>query len=128
MRNENTWYKRQFQPSNQTIAYFSAEFGLSEALPIYSGGLGVLAGDHIKAASELGLPLVGVGIAYQQGYFRQYLNADGWQQERYPVNDFYNMPVQPERDEHGQPIHVCIDFPGRNVYAQVWRVQVGRIP
>jgi len=76
-------------------AYFSAEFGLTSCLPIYSGGLGVLAGDHLKSASDLGLPLVGVGLLYQEGYFAQYLNADGWQQERYPINDFYNMPPMP---------------------------------
>ena len=82
--------------SNQECyAYFCAEFGLTDCLPIYSGGLGVLAGDHLKSASDLGLPLVAVGLLYQEGYFAQYLNADGWQQERYPVNDFYNMPLHP---------------------------------
>jgi len=128
MRNENTWYKRQFQPSNQIIAYFSAEFGLSEAMPIYSGGLGVLAGDHIKAASELGLPLVGVGIVYQEGYFRQYLTQDGWQQERYPINDFYNLPIIQVKEKDGSPVTVAIDMPGRKVYAQIWQAQVGRVP
>ena len=128
MRNENTWYKRQFKPSNQVIAYFSAEFGLSEAMPIYSGGLGVLAGDHIKAASELGLPLVGVGIIYQEGYFRQYLTQDGWQQERYPINDFYNMPIMQVKEKDGSPVTVSLDFPGRKVYAQIWQAQVGRVP
>ncbi len=128
MRNENTWYKRQFKPSNQIIAYFSAEFGLSEALPIYSGGLGILAGDHIKAASELGLPLVGVGIVYQEGYFRQYLMQDGWQQERYPMNDFYNLPILQVKEKDGGPLVISVDFPGRKIYAQVWQVQVGRVP
>ena len=103
---ERTWYQKQRSAiSNQHLAdqatksqnsecyaYFSAEFGLVDCLPIYSGGLGVLAGDHLKSASDLGLPLVGIGLLYQQGYFAQYLNADGWQQERYPINDFYNMP------------------------------------
>jgi starch phosphorylase len=128
MRNENTWYKRQFKPSNQTIAYFSAEFGLSEALPIYSGGLGILAGDHIKAASELGLPLVGVGIVYQEGYFRQYLTQDGWQQERYPMNDFYNLPILQVKEKDGSPVVISVDFPGRKIYAQIWQAQVGRVP
>jgi starch phosphorylase len=128
MRNENTWYKRQFKPSHQTIAYFSAEFGLTEALPIYSGGLGILAGDHIKAASELGLPMVGMGIVYQEGYFRQYLTQDGWQQERYPLNDFYTLPILQVKEKDGSPVVIAVDFPGRKVYAQVWQAQVGRIP
>lgn len=128
MRNENTWYKRQFKPSNQTIAYFSAEFGLSEAMPIYSGGLGILAGDHIKAASELGLPLVGVGIVYQEGYFRQYLTKDGWQQERYPMNDFYNLPILQVKEKDGSPVVISVDLCGRKVYAQLWQAQVGRVP
>jgi starch phosphorylase len=128
VKSENTWYEKHGRkPQQGTIAYFSAEFGLTEAMPIYSGGLGILAGDHIKAASEQGLPLVGVGIAYQQGYFRQYLNPDGWQQERYPINDFYNMPITPVKDDSGKPMLVDIDFPGRKVYAQIWKAQVGRI-
>ncbi len=129
MKSESTWYKRQQRKtSKDVIAYFSAEFGLSECIPIYSGGLGILAGDHIKAASELGLPLVGVGLAYQQGYFRQYLNADGWQQERYPINDFYNLPIQPVRQENGEPLLITVELPGRPVNAQVWKAQVGRVP
>ncbi|MCL4544069.1 MAG: alpha-glucan family phosphorylase [Chloroflexi bacterium] len=110
------------------IAYFSMEFGLTECLQIYSGGLGILAGDHLKSASDLRLPLVGVGLLYQQGYFRQYLNADGWQQERYPQNDFANMPIQLVTAEDGQPVTVTVEFPGREVSAIVWRAQVGRIP
>jgi len=128
LRKDSTWYDKHHSKSNQTIAYFSAEFGISEALPIYSGGLGILAGDHIKAASELGVPLVGIGIVYQEGYFRQYLNQDGWQQERYPMNDFYNLPILPVREKDGNPVLVSVDFPGRKVYAQIWKAQVGRIP
>ncbi len=127
----NTWFRRNHADKlaqGVRIAYFSMEFGLTECLPIYSGGLGVLAGDHLKSSSDLDLPLVGVGLLYQQGYFRQRLNTEGWQQERYPDNDFYNMPIQPERDANGEPLRVSVDFPGRAVYAQVWRVQVGRIP
>ncbi len=90
--------------------------------------MGILAGDHLKSASDLGLPLVGVGLLYQEGYFRQYLNADGWQQELYPKNDFYNMPVQLEQAEDGTPVTVQVDYPGRKVTAQVWRAQVGRLP
>ncbi|HEY9661535.1 MAG TPA: alpha-glucan family phosphorylase, partial [Allocoleopsis sp.] len=113
---------------SECYAYFSAEFGLTSCLPIYSGGLGVLAGDHLKSASDLGLPLVGVGLLYQEGYFAQYLNADGWQQERYPINDFYNMPLILERNGDGSELRISIDYPGRVVYARVWRVQVGRVP
>src|SRR5438309_746816 len=86
------------------VAYFSAEFGLHESIPIYSGGLGILAGDHLKSASDLGIPLVGVGLMYREGYFRQYLNVDGWQQERYPENDFHNLPLTPELRPDGQPL------------------------
>ncbi len=108
------------------VAYFCAEFGLTECIPIYSGGLGVLAGDHLKSASELGVPLVGVGLLYQQGYFRQRLNADGWQLELFPRNDFHNMPVQEaRRDDH--LLTVEVDFPGRKVRARVWVIHVGRI-
>ena len=111
-----------------SIAYFSAEFGLTECIANYAGGLGLLAGDHMKSASDLGLPLTGVGLLYQGGYFRQYLNADGWQQETYPVNDFHTLPIQPVEDAQGDPLAVRIEFPGRLVFARVWKVQVGRIP
>ena len=97
-------------------------------MPIYSGGLGVLAGDHLKAASDLGMPLVGVGLMYREGYFRQYLNVDGWQQERYPENDFFNLPLIPEIASDGTPLLVSVPFPGREVSARVWRIQVGRVP
>jgi starch phosphorylase len=110
------------------IAYFSAEFGLTESLGIYAGGLGILAGDHLKSASDLGLPLLGVGLLYQQGYFRQYLNPDGWQQELYPENDFYNLPVTLERQLSGAPLVIDVEYPDRVVKAQVWRAQVGRVP
>ena len=110
------------------IAYFSAEFGLHEIVPIYSGGLGVLAGDHLKSASDLGIPLVGVGLMYREGYFRQYLNVDGWQQERYPENDFFNLPLIPETKPDGTPLLVSVPFPGREVCVRIWRIQVGRVP
>jgi starch phosphorylase len=128
MRMDSSWYTHHSKPRQGVVAYFSAEFGLSEALPIYSGGLGVLAGDHVKAASELGLPLVGVGIVYQEGYFRQYLNADGWQQERYPLNDFYNLPIVPVKEKDGSPVTISLDFPGRKISARIWKAQVGRVP
>ena len=110
------------------IAYFSAEFGLTECLQIYSGGLGILAGDHLKSASDLRLPLIGIGLLYQEGYFRQYLNPDGWQQERYPQNDFHNLPIALLRDDQGTPLAVTLDFPGRKVKAQLWKAIVGRVP
>jgi len=124
-----TWFSTRYGANATTrIAYFSMEFGLTECLPIYSGGLGILAGDHLKSASELGIPLVGVGLLYQQGYFRQYLNADGWQQETYPDNDFYNLPIQLETDDAGKPVLVSVDFPERKVALRIWRVNVGRVP
>ncbi|NOZ62738.1 MAG: glycosyltransferase family 1 protein [Calditrichaeota bacterium] len=123
-----TWYEKKFgKPENEKIAYFSAEFGLTDCVPLYSGGLGVLAGDHLKSASDMGIPLIGVGLLYQQGYFNQYLNADGWQGELYLKNDFYNMPVQLLRDEHGAKIVIELEFPGRKVFAQIWQISIGRI-
>ena len=124
-----TWYQEHHgKKSDLKIGYFSMEYGLAVGLPIYSGGLGILAADHLKSAGDLGLPLVGVGLAYQQGYFQQYLGADGWQQETYPINDFYNLPMKLEKDNEGQPLLIAAQLPGRDVYAQIWRVQVGRVP
>jgi len=122
------WWARTYGKSAQPlVAYFCAEFGLSECLPIYSGGLGVLAGDHLKSASELDVPLVGVGLMYQQGYFRQRLNADGWQLEMFPRNDFHNMPVTAVKDADGTPVTIDVEVPGRTVKIQAWKVQVGRM-
>lgn len=124
-----TWFQETYGPDSPCrIAYFSAEFGIHESVPVYSGGLGVLAGDHLKAASDLGLPLMGVGLMYREGYFRQYLNVDGWQQERYPENDFFNLPLIPEANPDGTPLLIAVPFPGRDVWARVWRIQVGRVP
>jgi starch phosphorylase len=109
------------------IAYFSAEFGLTECLSIFAGGLGLLAGDHLKSASDLGVPLVGVGLLYQKGYFRQHLNEIGWQQEDYVENDFYSLPLRLEFGADGAPLTVKVPLPGRQVVAQIWRAQVGRI-
>ena len=125
----NTWLERNPQaPKEICIAYMSAEFGLHECISIYSGGLGVLAGDHLKAASDLGLPLAGIGLLYREGYFRQYCNADGWQQENYPRNDFCNMPITLVRDESGEPLVIEVEYPGHMVKAYVWKCQVGRVP
>jgi glycogen phosphorylase len=127
--NFTTWYEQAHADAiTPKIAYFSAEFGLHECLPIYSGGLGVLAGDHLKSASDLGLPLVGVGLCYRVGYLRQYLNRDGWQQEIQQENDFYNLPMSLERRPDGTPHLIAVDFPGRQVMARIWRAQVGRVP
>ena len=109
------------------IAYFSAEYGLTECLPVYSGGLGILSGDHLKSCSDQDYPLIGLGLLYQQGYFRQYLNPDGWQQERYPMNDFYTLPLIPVKDAEGHDLKVTVKLPTGNVYIQVWRIDVGRI-
>ncbi len=122
------WYDKAHPKSTKPlIAYFSAEFGLHECLPIYSGGLGVLAGDHLKSSSDLGIPLVGIGLMYQNGYFRQYLNADGWQQERFVENDFYNMPIELVRKKSKRPLTVSVQFPNRCVLAQIWKVSVGTV-
>ena len=109
------------------VAYFSMEYGLIESLTIYSGGLGILSGDHLKAASDAGLNLVGVGLLYQTGYLQQYLSPDGWQTERYPVNDFYNWPVEPARDAGGAEIRVQVQMPRGTVHIKVWRLNVGRV-
>jgi starch phosphorylase len=125
----STWFQETYpQASDFRVAYFSAEFGIHESIPVYSGGLGLLAGDHLKAASDLGLPLAGVGLMYREGYFRQYLNVDGWQQESYPENDFFNLPLVPETRPDGSPLLISIPFPGREVQARIWRIQVGRVP
>lgn len=124
----STWFGQTFKAdSGACVAYFSAEFGTHESVPVYSGGLGVLAGDHLKSASDLGIPLVGVSLMYREGYFRQYLNVDGWQQERYPENDFFSLPLVPELDPDGTPILVSVMLPGRELFLRIWHIQVGRI-
>jgi glycogen phosphorylase len=120
---EGSWYRRNHgKEDGMIVAYFSAEFGITECLSIFAGGLGVLAGDHLKASSDLGLPLVGVGLLYQQGYFRQYLNAAGWQQEAFEDNDFHTWPI-----ELIPNVKVSIELPDGNAGAQVWHMNVGRI-
>ncbi len=109
-------------------AYFSAEFGLHESLPIYSGGLGVLAGDHLKSASDLGIPLVGVGLFYDQGYFEQHIDANGWQQETYTDQKIERLPIEPAVSRDGKPVLISVDTRGGSIHARVWRVNVGRIP
>jgi starch phosphorylase len=111
----------------KTVAYFSMEFGLSEALPIYSGGLGMLAGDHLKTASDLGVPLVGIGLLYQQGYFRQVIGDSGEQLEAYPFNDPGSLPVRPVAEAGGHWLRVKLPLPGRSLYLRVWEARVGRV-
>lgn len=124
-----TWFAKSWPEwKDRTIAYFSTEYGIDVGLPIYSGGLGVLAGDHLKSASDLGLPLVAMGLLYREGYLQQYLTADGWQQEAYPTNDWYNMPVTEVSDKEGKPLVCHMPLDGEDVAFQVWKVQVGRIP
>ncbi|MDR2767702.1 MAG: alpha-glucan family phosphorylase [Treponema sp.] len=118
-----TWYRG---PRKDVVAYFSMEYGMDVSLPIYSGGLGILSGDHMKTSSDMGLPLVGVGLLYRQGYFTQALNADGFQQEKYPENDWYNMPVELKVDKNGEPVKISVDMAGRQASAQIWEVKVGR--
>jgi starch phosphorylase len=113
---------------HRPTAYFSAEFGLHESLPIYSGGLGVLAGDHLKSASDLGIPLVAVGLLYDEGYFSQRIDEQGWQQESYTEIDTATLPVQPAKSADGKTIVISVDTRAGKIYAQVWRVDVGRIP
>ncbi len=124
-----TWFDKGHPGKKElTVAYFSAEYGLNETLPIYSGGLGILAGDHLKSSSDLGLPLVAIGLLYRHGYFRQYLNNDGWQLERYLENDWSTMPVTLLRDEKGELIKVQVQLADEALWLQVWKVQVGRVP
>ncbi|MGY1841287.1 MULTISPECIES: alpha-glucan family phosphorylase [unclassified Modestobacter] len=122
------WYQSLGEQAPTTIAYFSAEFGITEVLPQYSGGLGILAGDHLKAASDLGVPLIGVGLLYRSGYFSQGLSADGWQLEHYPALDPHGLPLKLLRDADRNAVVVAVPLPeGRTLYAHVYRAQVGRV-
>ncbi len=126
------WYQEQQAAGAElpaAVAYFSPEFGVTAALPQYSGGLGILAGDHLKAASDLGVPLIGVGLLYRHGYFRQSLSREGWQQEHYPVLDPNELPLDLVREADGTPARVVLALPGgRSLYACIWLARVGRVP
>lgn len=125
---QETWYQKSFQDqANQLVAYFSAEFGVHESNPVYSGGLGLLAGDHSKSASDLGIPFVGVGILYKQGYFCQKINRDGWQEAHYSFMDFNEMTVTPAVHPNGGEVIINVQLPGREIFIKVWQLQVGRI-
>ncbi|MBI4295696.1 MAG: alpha-glucan family phosphorylase [Chloroflexi bacterium] len=122
------WFQRKY-PENtvKPVAYFSMEFGLGEALPLYAGGLGILAGDYLKTASDLNVPLVGIGLLYQEGYFRQILDSNGWQTEAYPYNDPTSLPIRPVIDESGGWLRVPLELPGRTLWLRVWQAHVGRV-
>ncbi|MGV9787866.1 glycosyltransferase family 1 protein [Streptomyces sp. NPDC003435] len=123
------WYQQQGDGLPAAVAYFSPEFGITAALPQYSGGLGILAGDHLKAASDLGAPLIGVGLLYRHGYFRQSLSRDGWQQEHYPVLDPNELPLTQLKEDDDTPARVSLALPGgRALHARIWVAQVGRVP
>jgi starch phosphorylase len=126
------WYQDQEEDTGDrpaAVAYFSPEFGITATLPQYSGGLGILAGDHLKSASDLGVPLIGVGLLYRHGYFRQSLSRDGWQQERYPLLDPHELAVTQLREGDGSPCSVALTLPGdRQLHARIWKAQVGRVP
>ena len=129
MSSKDTWFDRTYpKHRNQPIAYFSSEFGLHETLPIYAGGLGVLSGDHLKGASDIGLPMVAVGFLYTQGYFSQKISEDGWQEARNVRLHFDDMPILRLVDEEDKPLTVSVDLAGREVLARIWQIQVGRIP
>ncbi|NOX58256.1 MAG: glycosyltransferase family 1 protein [Planctomycetes bacterium] len=123
----NTWFSETFpEHASRKLAYFSMEFGLHESLPVYSGGLGCLAGDHMKSASDLGVPLIGVGLLYHQGYFQQFLSKDGWQFEDYPELEVHHLPIELVKDDSGKPLMVSFPVGEREVHAQIYRVNVGR--
>jgi len=129
MQPKDTWLTRNHPEYRHCpIAYFSTEFGLHETLPIYAGGLGVLSGDHIKGASDLGLPMVAIGFLYTQGYFSQKISEDGWQEARYHTLKFEELPVLPLVDADGKPVTISVELPGREVLAKLWEVHVGRLP
>ncbi|NCP87862.1 MAG: alpha-glucan phosphorylase [Anaerolineae bacterium CG_4_9_14_3_um_filter_57_17] len=128
LNRKDTWYATQYPKNPQTIAYFSMEFGLHETLPIYSGGLGVLSGDHLKESSDLGLPFVGVGLLYAEGYFSQRISEDGWQDAINNPLNFDALPLALVRNDDGTPLTFTVDFPEGAVTAQIWEVRVGRTP
>ncbi len=129
MNARNTWFDHTYPKHRHSlVAYFSSEFGLHETLPIYAGGLGVLSGDHLKGASDLGLPMVAVGFMYTQGYFSQKISEDGWQEARNVRLKFEDLPVMQVLDESGKPLTIMVELAGRGVHARIWQIQVGRIP
>ena len=128
VNSKNTWFSNKFPKNKEDlIAYFSAEYGLDQTIPIYSGGLGILSGDHLKSASDLGIPLVAVGLLYKNGYFNQKINGYGEQQTEYRNIDLYDLPINPVKDEKGEDLIIYVKFPKRRLYLKVWQINVGRV-
>ena len=128
MNSKNTWFRNKYpENKNDLIAYFSAEYGLDQTIPIYSGGLGILSGDHLKSASDLGIPLVAVGLLYKHGYFNQKINGYGAQESEYYDLDMYNLPLETVKDKNGEDLIISVKFPRRRVYLKAWKVTVGRV-
>lgn len=128
LSDQNTWFNCNYpQHRDAQIIYFSAEYGFHEILPVYSGGLGILSGDHCKSASDLGLPLTAVGLLYKQGYFEQRINADGWQETQFTNLNYSQLPVIPVTDDAGKPLTISVELAGRTVFARIWRIDVGRV-
>ena len=128
MTSKDTWFNKKYPDNkNDLIAYFSAEYGLDETIPIYSGGLGILSGDHLKSASDLGIPLVGVGLLYKNGYFNQKIEGYGIQVSEYHDIDLENLPINPVKNEKGEDLIIYVKFPKRRLYLKVWEINIGRI-
>jgi len=128
MSETDTWFSRNHpDKKDHMVAYFSAEYGINEVLPIYSGGLGILSGDHCKSASDLGIPFTAIGLFYKSGYFSQRINREGWQETAYTELNPHHLPITPVMDENGKQVYISIEFPGRIVHARIWQVKVGRI-
>lgn len=129
MQAEETWFSRTYpELRHRPIVYFSMEYGLHETFPVYAGGLGILAGDHLKEASDLGLPLIAVGLYYSEGYFSQRITEDGWQEALYPRHSLEDLPILCLLDENDKPVNIDVELPGRTVVARVWEIRVGRVP
>lgn len=128
MNSKNTWFSHKYpENKNDLIAYFSAEYGLDETIPIYSGGLGILSGDHLKSASDLGIPLVAVGLLYKNGYFNQKINREGKQETEYNEINLTDLPISPVKDDKGEDLIIFVKFPKRRLYLKVWQINVGRV-
>lgn len=128
MSETDTWFSRNFpDKKDHMVAYFSAEYGLNEVLPIYSGGLGVLSGDHCKSASDLGIPFTAIGLFYKEGYFSQHINSEGWQETIFTPLNPSNLPIKPALNDKGEEVIISVELPGRVVYAKVWVVKIGRV-
>ena len=128
MKSRNTWFNKQYPENKEDIiAYFSAEYGLDETIPIYSGGLGILSGDHLKSASDLGIPLVAIGLLYKNGYFNQTIDKNGQQQTVYTDIELENLPIKPVKDENGEDLIINIKMVKEKLYIKVWKICVGRV-